>query len=219
MFENPRGGRQARNFTTNVPKILDLKSSSEQIFFRKLSLGAPDSCSNLGYVAPKNPVEQPKPCSQRNQKQWMTVFLPLRGVRVCYVVIRGLWFCQLKVFFRFISHLDWGAGSKKSMTKTNKQTIIWFPSYRTLWQFWILKRADLCPVLLCCQPRCDQYCPEYCSPGSNTHDRSYTCLACLWSWTRANLTGMLAVKAGTPLLSATSVLIHCPKQYWSLSCR
>ena len=31
--ENPRRGRQARNFTTNVPKILDLKSSSEQIFF------------------------------------------------------------------------------------------------------------------------------------------------------------------------------------------
>ena len=42
MFENPRRGRQAKNFTTNVPKILDLKSSSEQIFFRKLSLGAPD---------------------------------------------------------------------------------------------------------------------------------------------------------------------------------
>ena len=41
MFENPRRGRQASNFTTNVPKILDLKSSSEQIFFRKLSLGAP----------------------------------------------------------------------------------------------------------------------------------------------------------------------------------
>ena len=41
MFENPRRGRQAKNFTTNVPKILDLKSSSEQIFFRKLSLGAP----------------------------------------------------------------------------------------------------------------------------------------------------------------------------------
>ena len=32
MFENSRRGRQARNFTTNVPKILDLKSSSEQIF-------------------------------------------------------------------------------------------------------------------------------------------------------------------------------------------
>ena len=41
MFENPRRGRQARNFTTNVSKILGLKSSSEQIFFRKLSLGAP----------------------------------------------------------------------------------------------------------------------------------------------------------------------------------
>ena len=32
MFENPRRGRQARNFTTNVPKILDLKSSPAQIF-------------------------------------------------------------------------------------------------------------------------------------------------------------------------------------------
>jgi len=41
MFENPRRGRQARNFKTNVPKILVLKSSSEQIFYRKLPLGAP----------------------------------------------------------------------------------------------------------------------------------------------------------------------------------
>ena len=42
MFENPRRGRQARNFTANAPKTLDLKSSSEQIFSRKLPLGAPD---------------------------------------------------------------------------------------------------------------------------------------------------------------------------------
>ena len=46
MFENLRRGRQARNFTTNVPKILDLKSSFEQIFFRKLSLGAPERVRN-----------------------------------------------------------------------------------------------------------------------------------------------------------------------------
>ena len=32
MFENPKRGRQASSFTKNVPKILDLKSSSEQIF-------------------------------------------------------------------------------------------------------------------------------------------------------------------------------------------
>ena len=32
MFENPRRGRQPKNFTTIVPKILDLKSSSEHIF-------------------------------------------------------------------------------------------------------------------------------------------------------------------------------------------
>ena len=43
MFENPRRGRQARNFTTNVPKILDLKSSSARTdIFRKLPLGAPE---------------------------------------------------------------------------------------------------------------------------------------------------------------------------------
>ena len=32
MFENPRRGSQARNFVTNVLKILDRKLSSEQIF-------------------------------------------------------------------------------------------------------------------------------------------------------------------------------------------
>ena len=35
MFENPRRGKQARNFTKTVPKILNLKSSSEQIFSEK----------------------------------------------------------------------------------------------------------------------------------------------------------------------------------------
>ena len=42
MFENPGRGRQARNFSTNAPKILDLKSSSEQIF--------PENCR---WVPPK----------------------------------------------------------------------------------------------------------------------------------------------------------------------
>ena len=32
-FENHRRSGQARNLTTNAPKILDLKSSSEQIFY------------------------------------------------------------------------------------------------------------------------------------------------------------------------------------------
>ena len=53
MFENPRRGRQARNFTTNVPKILVLKSSSEQIFSRKLPLGAPDQPKKRGHSYPK----------------------------------------------------------------------------------------------------------------------------------------------------------------------
>ena len=42
MFENPRRGRQARNLTTNVPKILDLKSPSEQIFSKNCRWVTPD---------------------------------------------------------------------------------------------------------------------------------------------------------------------------------
>ena len=44
MFGNFRGGRQARNFTTNVPK----NSRSQIIFrsdiFQSLTLGAPERC-------------------------------------------------------------------------------------------------------------------------------------------------------------------------------
>ena len=43
MFENPRRCRQARTFTTSVPKIKDLKLSSVQIILPKLTLGAPES--------------------------------------------------------------------------------------------------------------------------------------------------------------------------------
>ena len=53
MFENPRRGRQARNFTTNVPKILDLKSSSEQIFFENLRwvpLTVVAGCETLSFL-------------------------------------------------------------------------------------------------------------------------------------------------------------------------
>ena len=49
-FENPRRGRQARNFSENDPKILDLKSSSEQIIFRKLSLGAPVKYFGVSFI-------------------------------------------------------------------------------------------------------------------------------------------------------------------------
>ena len=62
MFENPRRSRQARNFTTNAPKILDLKSSSEQIFSRKLPLGAPEKCSfKLAYNFNPYPLRPSRP--------------------------------------------------------------------------------------------------------------------------------------------------------------
>ena len=49
-LENARRGGQARNLTTNVPKILDLKSSSEQMFSKKLSLGAPEITQSPTYT-------------------------------------------------------------------------------------------------------------------------------------------------------------------------
>ena len=57
MFENPRRGRRARNFTTNVPKIVDLKQSSEQIFSKTLSLGAPENDLKHGQTI-KNTTRQ-----------------------------------------------------------------------------------------------------------------------------------------------------------------
>ena len=67
MFDNPIGeaGKQ-EIFATNVPKILDLKSSSEQIFIRKLSLGAPAVVPSVGteaqirYNETINPPGEPK---------------------------------------------------------------------------------------------------------------------------------------------------------------
>ena len=57
MFENPRIGRQASNFTTNIPKILYLKSSSEQIFsenWRWVPLKAASKCLWLPEVFTKH---------------------------------------------------------------------------------------------------------------------------------------------------------------------
>ena len=43
MFENLRRGRQARNFTKNVPKILDLKSWTTKIALTRLA------CENIRF--------------------------------------------------------------------------------------------------------------------------------------------------------------------------
>ena len=42
MFENPRKGRQARNFTTNVPKNSRCQIVFRTDIFQKLTLAAPD---------------------------------------------------------------------------------------------------------------------------------------------------------------------------------
>ena len=59
----PRRSRQARNFTTNFPKILDLKSSSEQIFSENwrwvpLNFSGPESCLMFAVFAFKIKVSK-----------------------------------------------------------------------------------------------------------------------------------------------------------------
>ena len=90
MFENPRRGRQARNFTTKVSKILDLKSSSEQIFFRKLSLGAPVGRNRILVVL------------------WTIIFLS--KVKLCKSCLKTcnwfvVWLRMTSEFFHLLSHL------------------------------------------------------------------------------------------------------------------
>ena len=55
MFENPRRGRRARNFTKNVPKILDLKSIVFRTYsFRKLTLDTPEFYCRRINLTPTN---------------------------------------------------------------------------------------------------------------------------------------------------------------------
>ena len=71
MFENPRKIRQARNFTKNVPKILDLNIVLRTDIFRKLTLGAPDYISILYH----NSV-----ISTKNSKNWVTCCASLQSL-------------------------------------------------------------------------------------------------------------------------------------------
>ena len=53
IFENPRRDRQARNFVTNDPKILDLKSSSNR-YFPNIDVGCPcDKNSIRIHIVPR----------------------------------------------------------------------------------------------------------------------------------------------------------------------
>ena len=47
MFENPTIGRQARNFTANVPKISRSQIVFRRDIFQKLTLGAPGTGASV----------------------------------------------------------------------------------------------------------------------------------------------------------------------------
>ena len=66
MFENPRRGRQARNFTKNVPKILNLKSCSEQIFSFEVLLKEEEQDKGIARVAKGTKTSSPAPLLAHN---------------------------------------------------------------------------------------------------------------------------------------------------------
>ena len=57
MLQNPRRGRQARNFKTKVPKILDLKLSTKQIFSETWRWVPPNSIPDSDRALPKYKFE------------------------------------------------------------------------------------------------------------------------------------------------------------------
>ena len=80
MFENPRRDRQARNFTINVAKILDLKSSSEQIFSencRWVPLYFALALSNINTTLTTTPLAFSKSCK-------LLLFISLVSERFLY---------------------------------------------------------------------------------------------------------------------------------------
>ena len=80
MFENPRRGRQARNFTTNVPKILEncrwvpLMASNAQLRSLETTISSP----NMQY---KTPVQQYRALFARD---YPGVFTRLVSARLQY---------------------------------------------------------------------------------------------------------------------------------------
>ena len=85
MFENPRRCMQARNFTTTVPKILDLKSSSEQIFCENwrwvpLRGGSFPLFSHWRLIFRKVVIEY----SCKLWRGWRKVFLDIK----CHVILK-----------------------------------------------------------------------------------------------------------------------------------
>ena len=76
MFENPRRGRQARNFTENDPKILDLKSSSEQIILH---------CRWVALHKQSNVLTGPAERLKRHSRNNIRNFYPFE-LKVCRMV-------------------------------------------------------------------------------------------------------------------------------------
>ena len=53
-FENPRRGRQARNLTTNVRKILKISNFLLNGYFPRIVFGCPCEWSNMSLLIPEH---------------------------------------------------------------------------------------------------------------------------------------------------------------------
>ena len=149
MFENLRRGRQARNFTTNVPKILVLKSSFEQIFSRKLPLGAPDNIFRFQSIKLNSGFQSPAFRILPKKFPWFQILqaktFPGRESRLPYVGIN----CSFDIFVLNTEH-----------------TFHWACSFSSFQQGWQASLPYLSPqkkIVNPFNPKCSQAYSRHCT--------------------------------------------------------
>ena len=102
MFENPRRGRQALNFTTNVSKILDLKSSSENCrwvplkrWFKQVQCAGPKAEFTVVYHIVYDDEPKPVDC----EGSWDTLYHVTSDGEEAVFLESNLWI-GLKIHFQ-----------------------------------------------------------------------------------------------------------------------
>ena len=132
MFENPRRDRQARNFTTNVPKILVLKWSSKQIFSRKLPLGDPESTLvQMAFYSNKYAL-----LVQRLEK--------ILALKMAPKVPEWPRYCNLSKLTQNTHFLKkWKGGTKETFSKIAPKVSLRLKGPKALWRKWHYPRTSM----------------------------------------------------------------------------
>ena len=100
MFENPRRGRQARNFTTKCSE--NSRSQIRTNSFRKLTLGAPDQCSVLLFYVFYSKLLK---AARKEKKLKQGLEVTAANQLNCYTKNMHIIYSLLNIFIQNLSHL------------------------------------------------------------------------------------------------------------------